>query len=197
MTVILADNALTTIERARRFLGDEDASDESIAFAINSASAAIATYTQRSFQKARRIQMLEGDAVYGKVVCEEWPIREVHSINGREVSRSMFIDSEKGIIHFRSAVKGILEYTAGYTLPKDATEEEPRDLPYDLERACLITAHNLYIEEGLGYVGGFDSLDLGDFKVKSGSPNKSGGLDAAVIPDEALAILRDYKKWHL
>jgi hypothetical protein len=31
----------------------------------------------------------------------------------------------------------LITYSAGYTLPKDATGENPRTLPYDLEEACI------------------------------------------------------------
>jgi hypothetical protein len=85
-------------------------------------------------------------------------------------------------------------YTAGYVLPKDATNDSPRTLPYDLERAVLLTCVAEYRNRGRNLMVSSESLLSASLTyAQPGSSPKA--TEAGIIPEAAAIILDRYKKW--
>jgi hypothetical protein len=156
---MLADNALTTLERMKLMLGLSDISDERVdeivTLLINRASSWIERQTGRHLGKNTYLQRYDADGQQ-ELVTIEYPIVDVAFIKeeGKVVDATLYdfgqtggvgvIYRDDGWLHagYRSglayditAIKRVIEvsYTAGYVLPKDATEDDPQTLPADLE----------------------------------------------------------------
>ncbi len=124
---------------------------------INAASSYIETMTGRKFALQNYVENCYGSGSQELCVCQ-YPIRSVNRITDREnhadIAPSSYSISEFGNIGvvyrdegwaargYASGLAGdiatrkrylVVDYTAGYILPKDATEERPSDLPYDLQ----------------------------------------------------------------
>lgn len=89
-------------------------------------------------------------------------------------------------------------YVGGYVLPKDATNETPRTLPYTIEQACLMTVTQLAWKKGrdLSITNELDDRDAtGKATVGYRLPNKVIGVgEGGIIPDEALPLLADFRR---
>ena len=156
---MLAANALTTLERMKLMLGLTDVADERmdeiITLLINKASAWIERQAGRHFGKQSYHQWYDADGQQ-ELVLIEYPIINVEYVKeeGRLVDPSRYDFGQtgeigviyrddgwlkngyrKGLAYDIVASKRAIEvsYTAGYVLPKDATDEEPQTLPADLE----------------------------------------------------------------
>ena len=156
---MLAENARTTIERMKLMLGLSDIVDDRvdtiIELLINKASAWIERQTGRHFGKNSYLQWYDADGQQ-ELVTIEYPIIHVDYVkeNGVVVDPSRYSYSQTGnvgviyrdegwlkagyrrglaydIIFTKRAIE--VSYSAGYVLPKDATEENPQTLPADLE----------------------------------------------------------------
>lgn len=155
----LGNNALTTIERLKQFNGIAEADtsqDFKLEFLINSASQEIENILGRKLKKSQYTEKVKGNNRL-TIQTKNYPLLEVESIsvNGSIVSDTDYSFYESGIIegtrpwgasglHYGISnfmvqqSKNIeIDYTAGYVLPKDETEEEPRTLPYDIEAALF------------------------------------------------------------
>ncbi|MFC5587560.1 hypothetical protein ACFPRA_01385 [Sporosarcina soli] len=201
---MLKENALTTIERAKRFIyGDineveakQNVTDDSrIADAVNAASAAIESYCRRKFKRQRHIQNVIDPT--NEILFNEYPVHEIATINGRLLNSlriATFLESESGILDIYGAqIRGIVEYEAGYTLPKDGTEDNPSDLPSDLELATLRLVEKMYVDED-GFVGESGSIKLGDWTVRDGTTSQQD-IDS-VIPNEVAQLLDGHaRQW--
>lgn len=158
--VPLKGNALTTLEAVKVFMGidlDEvdPRRDAILSQLINAASAWLETTLGR---KLGRQDYRERYAASGtqRLVLEQYPIRTVKKItdtdNDEELGGYYWDDDgQVGVVYreegwtYHGHIGGLardfiaprryllVEYTAGYILPKDATEEEPSDFPSDLE----------------------------------------------------------------
>ena len=155
----LAANALTTLERMKLMLGLSDVADERIddiiTLLINKASAWIERQTGRHLGRQSYRQWYKADGQQ-ELVTDEYPIVSVEYIKeaGRLVDPDLYDFGQTGNIgviyrddgwlraSYRAglafdsvATKRNIEvsYTAGYVLPKDATEDDPQTLPADLE----------------------------------------------------------------
>ena len=156
---MLAENALTTIERMKLMLGIPDIVDERtdkiIALLINRTSSLIENQINRNLGKKSYKQWYEADGQQ-ELVTQEYPIISVEYIkeNGVEVSSNEYDFTQTGnigviykdtgwlktgyrrglamdIVAHKKCIE--ISYTAGYVLPKDATEDNPQTLPADLE----------------------------------------------------------------
>lgn len=157
----LASNAMTTLEATMERLGiapeDADqATKNNLTRLINSASAWVETITGRKFGKATYLQRYAAPG-HQELTLQQYPIRSVDHV--RDVENNVLIDPDSydftmtgdvGVLYrddgwvFRGYIAGLandyvaakryleVEYTAGYVLPKDATEDEPADLPADI-----------------------------------------------------------------
>lgn len=156
---MLAQNALTTLERMKLMLGLSDIADERtdqiVTLLINRASSWIERQTGRHLGKNSYRQWYDADGQQ-ELVTIEYPIVSVEYVkeDGKEVDPSRYDYAQtgnvgviyrddgwlkagyrKGLAYDIVAPKRCIEvsYTAGYVLPKDATEDNPQTLPADLE----------------------------------------------------------------
>lgn len=156
---MLAENALTTLERMKLMLGLSDIEDEKtdmiVEMLVNRASSWIERQIGRHLGKKTYLQWYDADGQQ-ELVTEEYPIISVEYVkqegalvNPRSYDYSQTGDIgviyrdegwlkagwRRGLANDIVASKRIIEvkYTAGYVLPKDATEDEPQTLPADLE----------------------------------------------------------------
>lgn len=156
---MLADNALTTLERMKLMLGLSDIEDERtdtiVTLLINRASSWIERQTGRHLGKRSYRQWYDADGQQ-ELVTLEYPIVSVEYVKeqGNVVDPSLYDYAQtgdvgviyrddgwlkagyrKGLAYDIIAPKRVIEvsYTAGYVLPKDATDDDPQTLPADLE----------------------------------------------------------------
>ena len=156
---MLAENALPTLERMKLMLGLSDIEDEKtdmiVEMLVNRASSWIERQIGRHLGKKTYLQWYDADGQQ-ELVTEEYPIISVDYVKqqGELVDPHSYDYSQtgdigviyrdegwlkagwrRGLANDIVASKRIIEvkYTAGYVLPKDATEDEPQTLPADLE----------------------------------------------------------------
>ena len=160
-TVALAPNAMTTLEDTMERLGiSEEEADQAaknnLVRLINAASAWIETITGRHFGKATYTDRYAGPGAQ-ELVLREYPIRSVEyvkdTVTGGLIDPGTYdfsMSGDIGVLYrdmgwtFRGYPYGLandyraasryleVKFTAGYVLPKDATEDEPSDLPADI-----------------------------------------------------------------
>ena len=156
----LRENAVTTLEALKTFLGIpaddvDEARDAALVQLINAASAWLETTLGRKLGKQTYSERKIAPGTQ-RLVLEQWPIRSIAKItdttNGAEITDYDFVEQgEIGVVFredgwtYRGHIGGLsmdfiaprryllVDYTAGYVLPKDATDEEPSDFPADLE----------------------------------------------------------------
>lgn len=156
---MLAENALTTLNRMKLMLGlsdsEDERTDEIVTLLINRASSWIERQTGRHLGKRSYRQRYDADGQQ-ELVTLEYPIVSVECVkeDGKEVAPSRYDHSQdgsvgviyrdegwlkagyrRGLAYDIVAPKRAIEvcYTAGYVLPKDAAEDNPQTLPADLE----------------------------------------------------------------
>ena len=156
---MLAENALTTVERLKLMLGlpaeTDDRTNLIVEMLINKASSWVERQIGRHLGKHAYLHWYRADGQQ-ELVTDEYPIIRVEYVKegGRLVDPKLYDYSQTGNIGviyrddgwlkdgYRSglaydivALKRNIEvsYTAGYVLPKDATDDEPATLPADLE----------------------------------------------------------------
>lgn len=158
--VALRDNALTTLERLKSFLcipaDEEDPErDEALTQLINAASAWLETKLGRKLGRQTYDERHVGTGTQ-RLVLEQYPIISIQYIRdirtGEDITGYDFIEEgEIGVVYredgwtYYGHIGGlsydyvaprrylVVNYTAGYVLPKDATEDTPCTLPADLE----------------------------------------------------------------
>jgi hypothetical protein len=159
---MLADNALTTLDTAKNFLGidpSDTSLDSYLEFSINSASDMIESYCERRFGVTVYREFKQGRG-FTKLILENYPIVSLDKlvINDQDIDvNEVTILHDKGMLYRPNGgfpeysyigrflnpkpddnqFNIYVEYSAGYVLPKDASPTNPRTLPYDLELACL------------------------------------------------------------
>lgn len=160
-TVRLADNAMTTVEDTLERLGipEEEATVEvknNVTRLINAASAWVETITGRKFGKATYTHRYASPDAQ-ELVLQQYPIRDVEYVkdvfSGAVYDPATYdftMEGNIGVLYrdegwpFRGYRYGLandvgmssrsleVKFTAGYVLPKDATDDEPSDLPWDI-----------------------------------------------------------------
>ena len=156
---MLANNALTTLNRMKLMLDLDDETDERtctlVELLINKASSWVEQQVGRPLGKNTYRELYEADGQQ-ELVTLKYPIVSVDYVKeaGRIVPPELYDYGQTaniGVIYRddgwlragyrRGLANDIIEtkrnievcYTAGYVLPKDATDEEPQTLPADLE----------------------------------------------------------------
>lgn len=156
---MLAENALTTLERMKLMLGlsgiEDEKTDMIVEMLINRASSWIERQTGRHLGKHSYTQWYDADGQQ-ELVTIEFPIVSVEYVrqDGDLVAPDSYDYTQtsdigviyrdegwlkagyrRGLAYDIAASKRNIEvkYTAGYVLPKDATEDNPQTLPADLE----------------------------------------------------------------
>lgn len=169
----LASNALTTLEAVKKNLNGTsvDIDDDLIKQKINEVSEFIESYTKRKFGIGTRTEKYAGTGT-PFLTLRQFPVISIISItlNGAAVDMAetdLYEDS--GMIYRKHGWQNSIErnitiqYEAGYVLPKDATTNTPRTLPYDLEGACIIMVTTRYINRD---AEGLQERRAGDFTEK-------------------------------
>lgn len=138
---------------------------------INRVSSEVESYIGRPLGKSKHVEKI-ALSTNPQIVLRHRPIREVISVeSGYGVKPEDFMrytdesSLREGILHAgnilpmtRNSVgfgrypqyslkRMTIEYEAGYILPKDATEDNPSDLPSDIIGVVLETSLNIFIEE--------------------------------------------------
>ena len=156
---MLANNALTTLDRMKLMLCLDDETDERtctlVELLVNKASSWVEQQVGRPLGKNTYREFYEADGQQ-ELVTLKYPIISVDYVKeaGRLVPPELYDYGQTaniGVIYRddgwlragyrRGLANDIIEtkrnievrYTAGYVLPKDATDEEPQTLPADLE----------------------------------------------------------------
>ena len=156
---MLANNALTTLDRMKLMLSLDDETDERtctlVELLVNKASSWVEQQVGRPLGKNTYREFYEADGQQ-ELVTLKYPIISVDYVKeaGRLVPPELYDygqTANSGVIYRddgwlragyrRGLANDIIEtkrnievcYTAGYVLPKDATDEEPQTLPADLE----------------------------------------------------------------
>ena len=158
--MILRANALTTLDRLKSFLcipADEEDPERDAALTqlINAASAWLETKLGRKLGRQTYDEPHFGTGTQ-RLVLNQYPIISIQHIRdnrtGAEITGYDFVEEgEIGVVYredgwtYYGHIGGLsydyvaprryltVNYTAGYVLPKDATEDDPCTLPADLE----------------------------------------------------------------
>ena len=159
-TMALQANALTTLDRLKSFLcipaDEEDPErDAVLTQLINAASAWLETKLGRKLGRQTYDEPHFGTGTQ-RLVLNQYPIISIRHIRdnrtGAEIAGYDFVEEgEIGVVYredgwtYYGHIGGLsydyvaprryltVNYTAGYVLPKDATEDDPCTLPADLE----------------------------------------------------------------
>lgn len=87
-------------------------------------------------------------------------------------------------------------YVGGYVLPKDDSVGTPRTLPYDLERAAILTVVSMYRNEGRNQDVVSESLMSASVTYAGSTVNTGIGRGGGgIIPDNAMPLLEPYRRW--
>jgi hypothetical protein len=212
--VALADtNALTTLALVKGELGIADATttyDTVLERMILAASDAIARFCRRDFRKATVTEKLAGSGTL-RLVLARTPLVSITSITDdgttidddeyeiEDAAAGIVVrdtpwtaqDLAVGISIGQDPVPGTgkraltVVYISGYVLPGDSTGT--RNLPYDVEEACILTAVALYRRRGQDR--SVVSEQLGD-----AAQSYATGAEAHLIPAAARAMLARYRR---
>lgn len=194
---MLAENALTTLERAKMMLGLSDDEDEKtiemVTLLINRASALVERQIGRHLGRRQYHQWYDADGSR-ELVTEEYPIVKVDFVkeDGKLVDPDCYDYGQTGAIGviyrddgwlragYRSGLafdmiahKRVIEvsYSAGYVLPKDATDDDPQTLPADLEGLVWDMISQMFTSLQNGSQG-LESFSISDvtWKFDKGTP---------------------------
>lgn len=218
---MLANNALTTLDFAKRYIGYEEGNnerDEFLTFCINSASSMIEQYCNRNFGLRTYHEIRQGTGSM-KLILDHYPIIEVKEllIGGQPVNiERIKVLSDSGMLYRPDGgfpahtITGkflyprpdedgyniFVKYSAGYVLPKDATEDNPRTLPYDLEKACLkmvrLMNKDKDVAEGKSLI--LKREQLGDWMSEYEPEFKNEDIKLTFFNSDVLDILSSYKR---
>ncbi|MFZ5688670.1 MAG: phage head-tail connector protein [Bacillota bacterium] len=201
----LLPHALTTYEAVKEYLKlSDDTQKSSIERMINAVSEFIEGYCDRHFEKATYTEKYRGNGRQ-KLLLNQYPVTAVTSVtvNGTTVDPAEYeVLSEEGILYndglwpWTGYYVGLIgeptgsklgievQYTAGYVLPKDdgtGTPPAVRNLPYDLEDACIELVAIRYEMRGSEHM-----------KRETIGPLTSEFIQD--IPEHILKVLNKYKK---
>lgn len=147
----LADNALTIPDKIR--LAITDLEKEVL---INAASDIIEDYCNTEFAQGQRVLKIKPEGQQYLMV-NFWNIQSATvTYDGEEIT-DFTILGDQGMLYKSDGWPESNEYdleitlTAGFVLPKDDGNPDPRDLPQGIEYACILLAQELYdqLEDGI------------------------------------------------
>lgn len=189
MAIQLNDNALTTLEAVKTFIGipEDDvneARDNTLIQLINAASAWLETQLGRKLGLHTYIQKCAGPGTQ-RLVLEHYPIisiEQIKSLTTGEIINGYDFDQdgEIGVVYredgwtYQGHIGGLsrdyiaprryleVKYDAGYVLPKDGTEENPSTLPADLEAVIwnMVAQQEAIIENDAAGLSAFSISDV-------------------------------------
>lgn len=209
---MLADNALTTLDRMKLMLGladiEDERTDEIITLLINRASSWIERQIGRHLGRHSYHQWYDADGQQ-ELVLLEYPIISVEYVKqeGKIVDPETYDYAQTGEIGVIYRDKGWLKagyrrglaydivapmrvievsYTAGYVLPKDATADDPQTLPSDLEGLLWDMVSQIYTNFAERLSGPVFVLHLGrDLELRQVHP---GIVETAHQPVQEVLI---------
>lgn len=158
--ITLRKDALTTLDAIKTYIGIDpedidERRDNALTQLINAASAWLETQLGRKLGRQNYTQKYIASGTQ-RLALEQYPIRAIEQIKNT-MDGSLFDgydfdeEGEIGVVYredgwtYQGHIGGLsrdfiaprryleVKYTAGYILPQDATEDEPSDLPADLE----------------------------------------------------------------
>ena len=198
---MLSAHALTTIEEVKsELLISGNTEDSYLARLINSASDAIRSYCGRDFAKEQRTERLSG-AGGSLLLLPLYPIAEVDSIimDGMALPPDSYdVDGKMGAL---IRVGGIwppanernitVTYTGGYVTPVQAAADPDltRNLPYDIEEACIVTAATWASRRSTPRDA--TTLQVEQIRVTFGDRDR----DPAMIPLAVQHLLTSWRRW--
>lgn len=191
MSVTLNENALTTLERVKSMLGiaanDTDQQrDDIIVNMINAASAWFESQTGRKFKKKSYTERYQGSNSQ-ELCLRQYPIVSIASITDTEensvIDAGLYSFEDTGHIgvvwkddgwSMQTYNYGLandplfskryisVAYTAGYILPKDATQQQPATLPSDIESVIWEMVQQQYklMQDGAFNLASFSISDV-------------------------------------
>lgn len=196
---MLSVHALTTIEALKAELSipeDDKSQDALLARAVNAASDAIRRYCGRDFARAEMTEHLTGRGSPALLVSLS-PVVSVDAIaiHGQEIDvNDIAIDRDSGIIVLRRGVwpesdrpNVSVTYVGGWVTPVQSSDERERDLPHDIEEACLIIATNRM--QSMGQPVDAQILQVEQIRVHFAEGGRQG------IPQQAAMLLEPYVRW--
>ena len=210
--VKLEQNALTTLGTMLDFLGLSGTEDQiiknTVTRLINSASAYIESMTARQFAKQEYVETHPAGGSQ-ELCVEQYPIISVTKIidtaldqEVRPESYDYLQDGKIGVIYrdqgwlergYRGGLANDIvlrsrylrvSYIAGYVLPKDATEEEPATLPYDIQAAVWQMVQQQWTLAANGATG-LSAFSISDI---------SWTFDKT-LPAQVTEIIQRYMRW--
>ncbi len=209
----LSAHALTTVGTVKSFIGipaSDLTKDSLLESLVNAVSERIEKYCSRHFEKATYTEYHRGHERQ-RLLLNQYPIVSVTSVelNGSVLASTEYEieDADAGIL-FREtgwpwkgynvglvgepgvSTRNIkVVYVAGYVLPKDATADNPRTLPYDLEQACISFVAHLYGgKEGAGKVSEQQGAVRTDYE------KLVLGAGLLSLPPEVAALCESYRR---
>lgn len=197
---MLSAHALTTVEMLKAELSipaDDTSRDAELARAINAASDAVRRYCGRDFARTKTTEHLAGRGAPSLLVSLS-PIVSVEAvaIDGQEIDLAdLTIDYAAGIL---VRLHGIwpecdrpnvsVTYIGGWVTPAQAAAEGlERNLPHDIEEACIIIAANRLQSKG-------QPVDAQILQVEQIRVHWSEGGRQS-IPQQAAMLLEPYVRW--
>lgn len=171
MSTQLKANALTTLERVKENLGISSSVselDSILTSFINEASDFVHGYIGRNLAFTEEHVEIVGGSSSNYLQLRNRPIVTIHSIKRGEEEIKDYLedpnDFKAGVVYRDNTwpmsryTTGLTQdvigrrrnytvtYSYGYVLPKDAEEENPRTLPYDIESVVLSLVHKKHLE---------------------------------------------------
>jgi hypothetical protein len=185
----LRENALTTLEALKQFLGlaaDDTSADSVLIQLINQASASVERALGRKLRRTVYTEKVKGTGSQ-QLLVENYPVTDVEYIKqaGEEIDPGLYdftTHGNAGVIYkddgwtYYGYPHGLtnepvvgsrnieVRYTAGYILPGDATEEEPATLPADLEGLVQEMVQYAYGKLSTGGSAGLKSFSISDVR---------------------------------
>ena len=150
----LAANALTTLLQVQTHLSAFDPVEAAeLNWLINVASDRMEAECNRAF--AKTLHTAEAYLGDGRrlLALRQYPVLSVSlvTLGGEEIG-DFSTDPAAGLLFRQNGWPKHAEisvtYDAGYVLPKDASDEQPRTLPFELEAACVLLVAQLYNQRG-------------------------------------------------
>lgn len=200
---------LTTVREVKLNIGlDLDASDQDdrIASLIHAASSAIETYCNRVFARQTYIETVAGTdhprlmvshtpvQSITSIVCDSSPVvdYDLEDANSGVLYRDagwlrgawIGWDVESRVVPLSEELNHTIEYEAGYLLPG----QDDRDLPHDVEYACVLTVAHWYRKETRGG-GDVQSKKVGDLAITYTTATTDTTTMIGSLPAEARSLL--------
>lgn len=195
----LSKNALTTLEHVRAFINAPPEQDVLLTLLINQASATIESWLDRKLGHAVYTEFQQANGRQF-IMTAQYPIVAVMyvKLSGQRLSPRLYDHRMKGdwdgiykddgwtyegyphglagdSIAAKRNIK--IAYTAGYVLPKDATDDNPATLPDDIEALCISMVQDFYGRQQNGGNAGLRSFAISDVRWEWNTETPQNWID--------------------